>query len=103
MPDTASAFGSFRVDYDNEKWSHDGFDDDNGEWGDNGELGVVVNLSNADELDLLGSSRAVDAGHAIDTFQNVDEFSTDLDGYSDVRAFRLTNAQDYLLGGKFAS
>ena len=46
VPETASAFGSFRVDYDNEKWSHDGFDDDNGEWGDNGEDGVFVNLSN---------------------------------------------------------
>ena len=71
------------VNYDAEKFSHDGFD---GIWGDDAdESGVVVNLSSS-------AQGGVASGTATDTFGNVDTLTG-------IRSLRLTDASDTFWAG----
>ncbi len=83
--------GAFMVHYDVEKFHHDNFD---GYWGDNpGELGVIVNLSTASVTANVGNgAEVVAAGRARDTFGQ-------LDVLTNIKAFSLTDANDYVQAG----
>ncbi|MGV8833186.1 MAG: calcium-binding protein [Devosia sp.] len=87
----AGATGLAMIDYNEEKYTHLDFDDDNGEWGDNGESGVAVNLS-ATNQNIAGFG-VVAAGRARDTWG-------DLDTISGITAFQLTETDDVLFAGQ---
>lgn len=87
----AAKTGLTIINYDEEKWSHPDFnDDDDRRWGDLGELGVAINASNSTRA--LGGFGNVAANRAIDTWG-------DLDVLNGVNAFRMTDAVDYFYGG----
>lgn len=87
----ANLTGLAMINYDEEKWAHPEFDENNGDWGDLGEMGVVVNLS-ADNRNIAGFG-FVGAGRALDTWG-------DYDVINGITAFQLTEADDLLLAGQ---
>lgn len=88
--DTART-GLTLINYDEEKWTHPDFDDNDGRrWGDLGEAGVAVNASNTTRA--MGAFGNVAGNRAVDTWG-------DLDILNGVNAFKLTDADDYFYGG----
>ncbi|MFC6448011.1 calcium-binding protein [Shinella zoogloeoides] len=82
LTDPAEGYGSLLLNYDEEKYDHDGFD---GNWnGNNGERGVKINLSNT-------TQEGVATNRAIDTFGDTDT----IDG---VRQFFMTDTDDKFWG-----
>lgn len=91
---SGTAFGSIRVDYQEEQWSHGNYEGDH-RWGEWGERGVLVNLTSG-SLNLGGSldyAGPVGAMEAVDTFGGRDTFS------ATVRSFDLSDADDWLVAG----
>lgn len=86
--------GLMMVNYRDEAWSHPEFNDDNDyRWGDGGEPGVAVNLTQSTKT-IVGFG-AIGAGKAKDTWLNTDTITG-------VQAFRLTDARDVLIAGDAA-
>ncbi len=99
--DTFNITSGAIIDYDEETWGHRDFNgDNNNQWGDTGEYGVIVNLS-GETIDVTfhqqhtqddGSQSdtfSVDTGKARDTYGNFDIITA-------ATAFRLTQADDYI-------
>ena len=62
--------------------------------------GVKVNLVATDVSNFMGLVGVTVPGHsAIDTFGQIDTFNLNSSSQTAIRAFNLTDAQDYLLGG----
>jgi Ca2+-binding RTX toxin-like protein len=90
---TGSGLPNFAVNYRDEAYEHEDYEDDH-RWGEGaGEFGVIVNLSGSSIMVNVGNGvETVAAGRGRDTFLATDTFTN-------VRAFQLTDAADYLVGG----
>ena len=114
--DTFNVTSGAIIDYGEEVWSHNDFNgDNNNHWGDQGQFGVVINLSadtknvtqtqhhrenendgGAELDDTETRSFAIVAGYAADTYSGDGSDDTLFDQIIAGNAFRLTDADDII-------